>query len=46
MCDIHIASALTWLNKNNRLYENVELDWPNEEVDWHDKDAFVETRVN
>jgi hypothetical protein len=37
-----IFTALTWLKKNNKLYENIELDWPNDVLDWQNKDAVVE----
>jgi hypothetical protein len=37
-----VFTALTWLKKNNHLYEGVELDWPNNVLDWQNKNSVVE----
>ena len=37
-----VFTALTWLKKNNHLYENIELDWPNGVLDWQNHDTVVE----
>ena len=38
-----IFTALTWLKKNNHLYEGIELDWPNNVLDWQNKNSVVES---
>ena len=38
-----IITALTWLKKNNHLYEKIKFEWPNNTIDWHDKHAVIET---
>jgi hypothetical protein len=37
-----VFTALTWLKKNNHLYESIELDWPNNVLDWQNQDSVVE----
>lgn len=37
-----IFTALTWLKKNNHLYEKIELEWPQDVTDWHNEDAVTE----
>jgi hypothetical protein len=37
-----IFTALTWLKKNNHLYESIELEWPKEVLDWQNMNTVVE----
>jgi hypothetical protein len=37
-----VFTALTWLKENNHLYENIELEWPNDVLNWQNQDAVVE----
>ena len=37
-----VFTALTWLKKNDHLYESIELDWPNNVLDWQNQDSVVE----
>jgi OTU-like cysteine protease len=37
-----VFKALTWLKNNNHLYENIELDWPIDVLDWQNQDAVIE----